>query len=234
MLSQFGISSIYHCTPLHYAPLILRSRRLYSRHALERQGFMRKHFRRTSSEADRRRGFDNFVFCNTHSQFPLLDSKLERGFPHYLIEIPVTQLDGRQYLLCRLNIARSRTFRVDTACEDYHDNLRLPVARTDEQKVAMLKTWWRRKDCAREVLVEQQIDLTSDVRLIVFSEEDSAELTMIARQVGFEARIVHGRLYRRCPLYAAAIKEITKKLLIHPEWRGYCLDYDNLSKRCPR
>jgi hypothetical protein len=209
VLAEFEASSIYHCAPLHYAPFILRSRKLFSRRALEKQGFTQRHFRSSSSVTDADRGFENFVFCAASKWFPLIESKLDRGFPHFLVDIPVDSIDANQLYLCRYNIAKSRVFRsakkepaIDIACEEYVPGLKLPVAHTAQQKKAMLATRLSQKSRSREVIVSGSIEITSGARLIAFSNEDKEELERIARCVNFETQVeVSEKSYVRCSYY---------------------------------
>jgi len=181
-----------------------------------------------------RRGFGNVVFCATQERFELLEAKLKRGFPHYLIEIPTKQIDHCKYLLCRYNIAKSRVARdskrkpvLDAKCERYASGLSLPVAIDDEEKFAMLRKWARHT----VVLIEGEISLELGVRVIAFSEEDEAMLMSIKKQTGSDLQIDRSdRPYRRCPKYVSQIGRFIESAIEEPDWRGSGLNYDNLLK----
>ena len=209
---------------------MLRSRKL-----LGDQGFSQHHFRSTSSSTDARRGFQDFVFFGVSPEIKLLKAKLERGFPHYLIEVPTSQIAQRTFFLSKRNIAKSRNFRgakqepiIDRTCESYWGNLLLPVAGSDQQKRAMLHKF---RDV--EVMVEGRIDLRSGVRLLAFSREDQSALESISRTVGSAFRVVlqPDEKYVRHPKHVEEIEQFIKTALADRNWRGDQLDFDDLKRQ---
>ncbi len=228
------LKSVYHCTPLNYAPFVFRTKGLLSRRQLVDRGFNPCHFRKTSSQCDVDRGFADVVFCTTAPMSELLKAKLKHGFPHYLIEIPTHLLQGKATYLCRYNIARSRYYRgakrepsCDPDCEFYVKDFRLPVARTDDQKRIMLQKWSNGR--VLEILVESRVDFDRYVKLIAFSKEDQSLLGTIAKRLEFQVEIELAEFsYVRCAKCAVDVGTSIESALADHRWKGNGLDYDSL------
>ena len=92
LLTEFGIDTAYHVTPLHYIPFIGRSQFLLSRAQLKLEGFSDSHFRSTSHRADLQRGFGDRIYLSPYRSPPILEAKLRKGFPHVRVDIPISAL----------------------------------------------------------------------------------------------------------------------------------------------
>ena len=106
-LQQSNLMSFYHIVPTHYLPMIIRAGSLKSKNQLLQEGFDASHFRSTSHRQDVSRGFGDAIHCSTAEWPPILNAKLERGFPHVRLAIPTANLPAN-YDLSRFNIARGR------------------------------------------------------------------------------------------------------------------------------
>ena len=73
---------LYHATPLHYLPHILKSGALYAKSVLAGQGIKP---RISAVRRDKMLGLADWVHLSTRSDTPLLRDKLARGYPHALL-----------------------------------------------------------------------------------------------------------------------------------------------------
>ena len=74
---------LYHATPLHYLPHILKSGALYAKSILVAQGIKP---RQSAVRRDKMLGLADWVHLSTRFDTPLLRDKLARGYPHALLQ----------------------------------------------------------------------------------------------------------------------------------------------------
>lgn len=237
LLNEFGIGQVYHFAPMHYLPFIARTGRLCSKPALRRAGFAPNHFRSTSAHLDALRGFGNFVHLSTTPEPPILCAKLRGGFPHFALVMKTLDLVTAPYDLCRFNIAKTRYLRRDgksgfeesDANGRYYDSLQIPIARSSDDKRRMLSS--RRGDPMLEVLVEEQMDLPPDVRIVVYSEPDQVLALSALRELAVEWPVLFDGApvpYERRPTYIAKVEAFMSKSLSDAAWRGDGLEFDRV------
>ncbi|SCM82325.1 hypothetical protein KL86SPO_50096 [uncultured Sporomusa sp.] len=116
ILNQLGFTYCYHITPLHYLPSIINEQTLYSKDKLRRKG-MGVVPRPSSCNIDVTLGFSNYVHTfpirNIHrssinqaqiKEIPILKNKLEKGFPHVCLRIPISIFTNP--IICWWNAAK--------------------------------------------------------------------------------------------------------------------------------
>lgn len=211
---------IYHVTPLHYLPAIASDRALLSKNALINAGYTTRHFRTTSFRADIQRGFSDVVHCMTCSRPPLLESKLQRGYPHILLVADTESLRESDYVLCRYNIARNRRrWRESEQDGRLRPPYQLPVAVAASEKRGLLSTYGR--DCI-EVLIESDLRLQAGTRVETFHPDDTNLVAQILRHFGLQwpVKLVRSDLvYRWDPQYRAAIQAYVAQVMSDTSWR---------------
>lgn len=235
VLASGGVTTVYHYAPLHYLPFIVRRSALLSKGLLSRAGFSDRHFRSTSKRQDIKRGFASFVHLTLDAHPPILVAKLAKGFPHFEIAIPVHDVEQREYLLCRFNIAKARYFRgalkapeESPANGKYRDDLALPVARTEQERADLFRLNFGRNMI--EVLIPHEISLGSATALRFFHSEDLA----IARQVTDTLAVAYrleldGRVkYTPSSTYKAAVRAGIARALEDETWLGDGLEFDRI------
>jgi hypothetical protein len=80
------VQTIYHATPLHYLPEIIVCRELRSQRLV---GYERA--RPTARRRDRMLSVDCYVHCSLRTRTPLIVHKLERGYPHVVLEFDISK-----------------------------------------------------------------------------------------------------------------------------------------------
>lgn len=236
MLSAFGIATVFHYAPLHYLPFIARRGALLSKVELRNQGFARTHLRSTSSEQDERRGFSHYVHLTLDPHPPILRAKLARGFPHFEVAIPVVHLAKLEYLLCRFNIAKTRYFRGARSEPPesekngrYYDVMRLPVARTELEREALLRLNYGQGMI--EVLVRDQMPLGQGTSFRFFHEDDltSAIEALGALDIDQYALQLDEQLhYKASANHRRAVSQALARAVADPAWLGEGLEFDRV------
>lgn len=155
---------VYHATPLHYLPHILKSGALYAKSILVAQGIAP---RSTAARRDRMLGLADWVHLSLHPDTPLLRDKLAKGYPHALLVF------DRNAILAFPEVAllpyNTKAWRTRAACQ--------PV--TDASERADLLR--RHADTGRfpslEVLVHYGLGLTHLAQIAFVTEEEHLWVT---------------------------------------------------------
>jgi len=140
-----------------------------------------------------------------------------------------------EYLLCRFNIARSRHLhgaqRVPAESERngrYYDELRLPVARTYDERTKMLRLCGRRDFI--EVLVPERLPLTKRCVLIFFRQTDleiaRTALTSLSSQ--YRLDLDTDLPYTADSTYESDVQAAINCSLENPQWVGSGLEFDDV------
>lgn len=236
-LLSAGYAELYHFTPLHYLAFIARSSALFSKSELLKQGFEHSHFRAKSKKQDVERGFKEKAHLTTSSMPPILRAKLEAGFPHVGLRSESAKLTGKQFDLCRFNVAMTRRLRRGnhaghkTGPEngEYYDEIQLPIARSDEEKLTLLAAA-RGKDRMVEVLVDGSFDLDESTTVIAFNERDAEKMADILRQVAcpWVIELEKQNFYTPKPQHFQACTDFLALAVETPNWRGNGLEFDKV------
>ena len=225
---------MFHITPLHYLPLILRQGQLLSKSQLISKGFTSGHFRKTSQKSDIDRGFGNYIHLSLQEWPPILKSKLSKGFPHIRFRIKSSKLP-KQFDLCRYNIARNRNVKdgKTPATESpkngfYYENLRVPVARQYEDQIAMLNC---SKNQMIEVLIPQILNIDGSTEIECFSAQDLSIVLKTTKHLDVDLKVNQRKLdfaYPKHDDFRQSVSEQIIQYLNKPDWKGDGLDFDKL------
>lgn len=220
ILREFGHTTIYHVTPLHFLPAIASDRSLWSKNTLINLGYSTRHFRTTSFQTDIRRGFSDVVHCMTCSRPPLLASKLRKGYPHIVLEIDTESLRESDYALCRYNIARNRGQWTES---EQHGRIRrpyqIPVATTESEKRGLLGNCGR--SCI-EVLTQSGFRLQTATTVQTFHPMDRKLVAEILEHFELPWRAKLARSdgeYRWDSEYRATMQDYITKAMLDASWR---------------
>jgi hypothetical protein len=235
-LKEANINYAYHYAPMHYLPFILRSGELLSKNRLLADGFGTRHFRSTSSNQDKVRGFAAYVHASLSAHPPILKAKLGRGFPHVEFAIPVEAVEVRPYLLCRFNIAKTRYFRgakqeppETPANGRYLADLRLPVASTNGEKVNLLKANLGVRMI--EVLIEDRLPLPRQTVITVFSDADLAIAQRLVREISkipYPTAIDSSLAYPERQQIRKEVVSAMERAATEADWKGSGLEFDRV------
>lgn len=236
LLKTYGIQSVYHYLPLHYLPYIVRTGRLMSKTKLVEHGFDMNHFRTTSKRQDVLRGFETYIHLTSHQCPPILQAKLRGGFPHVAFEINADDIEKVDYEVCRFNIAKTRYFRgakqePQASLENgrYYEKKLLPVARTAEEKRALLQRISNGQMV--EILVSHEFVLPESTIVTIFDEADRALVERILRAIGIDLNVSVSSVsldYPRNPNSVSEIEAFIEEVLMDPSWRGNGMEYDRV------
>jgi hypothetical protein len=166
-------SFLYHVTPLHYLPHILRDGALYAQSVLASQGIAP---RMTAKRRDRMLGLADYVHFSLRPHTPLLSDKLAKGYPHALL---VFDREGimtlPQVALLPYNTKAWYT-RAEFA----------PI--TDTLKIAEMLDLHERTARYRslEVLVKYGLDLAGLTRIVFVADEEMAAVAILTRALGLD------------------------------------------------
>lgn len=235
LLSAFGINEVFHYTPMHYLPLILRESRLRSKSSLRQSGFEQSHFRSKSRNQDENRGFGNYVHLSTETSPEILQAKLRAGFPHVEIRIPSLSVERVNYHLCRFNVAMTRYLKRDgklgstesPANGVYHGDQQIPTAQTTQEKHDLLRL--RPAGKMIEVLVLRELLLNQQNTVVCFSEEDQTQVKMISEHTNSLLKVElrdPDSVYNRKSECVRLVEEFIELALRDPDWRGNGLEFD--------
>lgn len=238
MLSNFNIHLIFHYAPLHYLPLIARSRKIRTKTSLQNSGFNDRHFRSTSHRQDRERGFGDSAFLTLHAEPNILLAKLRAGFPHINIRVPSYVVDSLSYSLCRYNIAKTRVLRRNGSpgrpespgSGRYYEGRQIPTARSDAEKKELLNIHLALGTMI-EVIAHEDISLPDNTEIEVYSLEDLSVANHIATTFGLDWAVALKDppcIYRANPTYMENVRYFISKALELPEWRGNGLEFDRV------
>jgi hypothetical protein len=236
ILTQHGVNSVFHYSPLHYLSFVARYRRLLSKPALLKVGFKEHHFRSTSYKQDVKRGFAEYVHLTLDSHPPILKAKLAAGFPHFELEIPSTATERGEFHLCRFNIAKTRYFRgaKQEPAESpengrYYDGKLIPIARTREERLALFNANFNKNMI--EVLVPNGLELPESTIVTLYHAEDLSIAEQIQQAFGiqWQLRLVDlGGVYRRNTHYAQQVRDFVARVLSDANWTGSGLEFDRV------
>jgi len=236
VLTQHGVNSVFHYSPLHYLSFVARHQQLLSKPALMKIGFKEHHFRSTSHKQDVKRGFAEYVHLTLDSHPPILKAKLAAGFPHFELEIPSTAIECGEFHLCRFNIAKTRYFRgaKQEPAESpengrYYDGKLIPIARTYEERLALFSENINRNMI--EVLVPNGLELPNSTIVTLYHAEDLdiAEQIQQALGIQWQLRLMNlGSVYMRNPRYAQQVHDFVSRALDDANWTGSGLEFDRV------
>lgn len=150
---------LYHLTPLHYLPHVLRDGALYAKSVLAARGILP---RPSAARRDRMLGLGDWVHLSLCADTPILRDKLALGYAHALLVF------DRSPVLARPDAAllpyNTKAWRTRSACQPVSD----PV-----ERAALLR---RHEITGRfpslEVLVHYGLDLTPLVQIRFATEEE--------------------------------------------------------------
>lgn len=225
---------VYHITPLHYLPLILSAGELLSKTQLRSNGFSDGHFRKSSFERDEDLGFGDYLHLTVKEWPPILKSKIESGFPHIRLIFSAKSIEPI-YEICRYNIAKNRNPRGSKSplpegplTGYYYGNLKVPVARTPRDQVALLK---QSKKHMIEVLFKGRVSLKSLVAIECFSSRDKLAVIDIMQRLGENFSVIEKDLDYEYPVVDKHIKNVQhdiSQFFSDENWKGRGLDFDIL------
>lgn len=236
LLSNQKINFIFHYAPLHYLPLIGRSKNLLSKNALIDAGFNETHFRSTSKRQDFKRGFSDYVHLTIDDSPGILQSKLKGGFPHFRISVPASYIDNLDYHLCRYNIAKGRYLlerktALKESCSNgkYYPGKSIPTAETSEERESLLKANLGKNMI--EVLIPNQLELPEDTILSFYNSEDLDIGKKILGEIGsdWETNLLNQfKNYKHKNTHIIKVKEFLDKSISDPRWKGNGLEFDKV------
>jgi hypothetical protein len=237
VLQDAGVERVYHYAPLHYLPFIARERALLGKPSLAQRGYSQRHLRSKSSHHDVHRGFGLYAFLTLEDEPRILKAKLEAGFPHIGIGVPVDVVDGLTFDLCRFNVAMTRKLRrgkkpghePSAASGRYYGPHQIPVARTATDKKALLAAHLH--EAMIEVLVHGDVPLPDSTSVQVYSELDevAAKSVLQALAVPWDVHLTAPPgAYNRKASYGAAVDNFIKTALSDETWRGNGLEFDKV------
>ena len=236
-LTSHGISSVYHCAPLHYLLFIARSGALLSKTALLRGGYTPTHFRSSSHNQDKSRGFADYVHLTVDEFTPIASAKLKRGFPHFTVKIPSEDLNAVSFDLCRYNIAKTRYLRrgekpgpePSEANGFYYGDIQVPIARSTTHQVALLNANYLRHMI--EVLVPDCLRLSQQAILLFHSNTElrlASELLVpfeISWGIALAPAASH---YVENPNHTRTVLAFLQRASLDPDWKGNGLEFDRV------
>ncbi len=235
VLSENGVSFVYHYAPLHYLPFIARSNKLMSKPRLLEAGFANTHFRSKSKNLDSKRGFGDFLHLTTSSHPNILKAKLSAGFPHICIQMNSDYIDEHDYLLCRYNIAMTRQLRKDDKPGfkesphngAYYGDMQIPVAKSQNEKQSMLSHHVP-KGTMIEILIKNEIILPPNTIITCFSVEDQRIVNQLLEkyELNWSCNRVDAPHYSRCSSHATNVSAFVKKAIEREDWLGDGLEFD--------
>lgn len=236
IMESNGVIQVYHISPIHYLPFILRSGCLFTKKTLDQQ-FSMSHFRSMSDRHDRSRGFNDCAFLTTTAFPPILNAKLSKGFPHIRYEIPSSYIEEIEYSLCRFNIAMTRYLRRNSkpgfseseTNGRYYGQQQIPVARSDQDKSSMLSHHMPKKTMI-EVIIHEDLILPSETVITCFSIDDYRRVSTMVRMFDAKWEVVSENYsgYVSNEQYEIAIDEYLAIAIGDPNWKGNGLEFDRV------
>jgi hypothetical protein len=237
-LTSRSIETVNHYTPLHYLPFIGRSNALLCKPSLAAAGFTFSHLRSMSHARDVERGFGRYTHLTLGRHPPILKAKLAIGFPHVGVAVPASVVEAVPFDLCRFNVAMTRCLRRNGSPGfpesptngRYYGGLQIPVARTDEDKSAMLDKHLP-KGTVIEVLVHGDLELPETTEIICYSDADAelAEDTLMKAGAPWAVNVSDPPApYLWNNEHVRSVKSYLDQALRDPAWRGNGLEFDRL------
>jgi len=238
VLVQKAVASVYHYTPLHYLPFIARANALLCKPSLVAAGFPARHLRSKSNTQDVDRGFGTYTHLTLDRHPNILRAKLGAGFPHIKVIVPTEVVEARQYSLCRYNVAMTRFLRrngkpgfpASPTNGRYYDNHQIPIARTEDDMLAMLNAHLGTETMI-EVLIHGDLPLTNKTTVVCYSTPDIDIARRVLTETGSPWQLVtedSPSPYPRSANYSAAVEQFVNQALANPNWRGNGLEFDRV------
>ena len=175
----------------------------------------------------------------TLEQHPrIVKAKLGAGFLHVGIAVPATAIEAVPFSLCRFNAALTRQLRRDgnpgfpesSTNGRYYDQHQIPIARTDEDKAAMLDKHLPIGTMI-EVFVHGDFELPTATEVICYSDADLALAKRVLTKVGvpWTIKLADASVpYPRSAKHAQSVEAFIEQALGDPAWRGNGLEFDRL------
>jgi hypothetical protein len=237
VLKDAGVNVIHHYAPLHYLPFIARDRALLCKPSLEERGFATAHLRSKSRKQDVARGFGRYAFLTLEEEPRIVIAKLQGGFPHIGIAVPVAAVEATTFDLCRYNVAMTRYLRRDGSPGfpesptngRYYDDHQIPVARAPSDKKTLLAKHLNRNMI--EVLIHGNIALPDETCIQTYSvaDQQAAKRVLDALNVPWDIECIFPPgPYPRRQKYAQEVDAFIEKALDDPTWRGNGLEFDRV------
>lgn len=236
-LTNNDFTAVFHFTPLHYLVFIARSEALFSKQELLKQGFAQNHFRTKSKKQDLERGFGDKAHLTTSSMPPILQAKLQAGFPHVGLRINSSSFDDQDFELCRFNVAMTRMLRRGnhaghkTTPEngEYYEGIQIPIARNFEEQSRLLAAA-KKKNRMVEVLVDHRFDLGENTTVIAFSAQDAEKAKEILNAISCAWPVVLelSANYEAKQEHFEACSDFLTQVIQAPDWRGNGLEFDKV------
>ena len=238
VLSANGVKSVQHYAPLHYLPFIGRSRSILSKPSLDAAGFKSTHLRSMSRGQDVARGFGSYAHMTLDRQPRILNAKLEAGFPHFALGVPVGSVEAVVFSLCRFNVAMTRYLKrgkkrgapESNTNGRYYLGHQIPIARTTEDQMAMLAKHLP-SGTMIEVLIHGDLALPDDTNVICYSEDDARIARTVLSQIGCPWKVAASEPpgdYPRSEVHGKSIDDFIAQAIADPDWRGNGLEFDRL------
>lgn len=163
---------LYHATPLHYLPHILKDGAVYAQSVLAgRDGITP---RRTAKRRDRMLGLADYVHLSLDSHTPLLAHKLAKGYPHALLAFDraaVLALPATALLPYNTKAWYTR------ACY-------APVTDRAEQERMLRRHEEHGRYPSLEVLVKYGLDLASLAEVLFLTSEEREAVASLLQTLG--------------------------------------------------
>ena len=237
-LSANGVEAVQHYAPLHYLPFIARSRTILSKPSLDAAGFKSSHLRSMSRGQDVARGFGSYAHMTLDRQPRILKAKLGAGFPHFALSVPVASVESGSFSLCRFNVAMTRYLKrgkkrgapESNTNGRYYLGHQIPIARTQEDKMAMLATHLPLGTMI-EVLIHGDLKLPDDTSVVCYSEDDAKIARTILEEIQCPWKVEVSEPpgdYPRSDIHSKSVEAFIAQAMADPQWRGNGLEFDRL------
>lgn len=238
LLTDHGVTCVYHYTPLHYLPFIARIKSLLCKPSILKRGFPPNHLRSKSNIQDVARGFSSYTHLTLDPQPPILNAKLAAGFPHLRIAVPVQLVEATEFSLCRFNVAMARYLRRDgkpgfpesPSNGRYYEDHQIPIARTVDDKAAMLRTHIKAGTMI-EVLVHGDLALTDETTITCFASVDAEIANRVLSKADTPWRLTTETPpgpYPENEKYRNAVLGFVEHALSDHHWKGDGLEFDRV------
>jgi hypothetical protein len=229
VLTKQHVERVHHYAPLHYLPFIGRSKSLMCKPSLLAAGFAQDHFRSMSRDQDVERGFGAYTHLTLEPCPRILKAKLA---------VPANCVEAVPFSLCRFNVAMTRYLRRNgqpgfpesSTNGRYYDQHQIPIARSDDDKMAMLEKHLPANTMI-EVLVHGNLVLPDCTEIACFSDADAKIAKEVLSKVGAPWNVTCTASpgpYPRNAKHVTAITTFIDQALTQPEWCGNGLEFDRL------
>jgi hypothetical protein len=168
----------------------------------------------------------------------ILKAKLEAGFPHFALSVPVASIEGATFSLCRFNVAMTRYLKrgkkrgapESNTNGRYYLGHQIPIARTAEDQMAMLAKHLPLGTMI-EVLVHGDLNLPDDTTIICYSDDDAKIGHTVLSQIGCPWKVELSEPpgdYPRSATHSKSVDDFIAQAIADPGWRGNGLEFDRL------